>query len=124
MNSTTNRLPVVALLSSEAKMPFPGWEMKAAVRFNSSAYGLLFSKLEVITTCPGAAVRKLLSPELPPLNLSTPLPRNALRDTAPASAIASARVSKYKSLELDQNRSAIVERNARAAAMEVAQEFW
>lgn len=45
----TDRLPVVALLSSEARMPLPGCEMKEAVRLSSSVYGFVLSNSDVIT---------------------------------------------------------------------------
>lgn len=54
----TDRLPVVALLSSEARMPLPGCEMKEAVRFSSSVYGLVLSNSDVITICCGGGRRQ------------------------------------------------------------------
>ena len=46
--------PVVMLLSSDASMPFPGAQMNAAVRFSSSAYGLVRSNAEVMVIGTGA----------------------------------------------------------------------
>lgn len=43
-----HRFPVVTLLSSDAKMPFPGAPMYAAVLRSSSAYWFSFSKAVVI----------------------------------------------------------------------------
>lgn len=96
------RLPVVALLSSEAKIPFPGAEINAAVFFNSSAYGFVFSKLEVITIWPGVVVvvgvLKLLRQALGERQLSTPFPRNALR-VAAANSIARPTIGDVASTE-------------------------
>lgn len=41
MPTAMRRLPVVALLSSEARMPLPRWAMYLAVAFSSAANGLL-----------------------------------------------------------------------------------
>ena len=54
LTHSAHLLPVVALLSSDARIPFPRAEMYFAVAFSSSANGLLFSNSDVITTVEAA----------------------------------------------------------------------